>query len=62
MSFRSEYIYSWYGVGGSYVRCLFRNGKILLIPLSIWLQFKDKILISSFDDIRKNYKTFLVKE
>lgn len=62
MSIRQDYIYSWYGVGGSYVRCLFRNGKILIIPMREWLQFKDKILISSFDTIRHLYTTFLVKE
>lgn len=62
MSLRNDYIYFYYGVGGSYVRCLFRNGKILIIPIREWIQFKDKILTSSFDDIRNLYTTFLVKE
>lgn len=62
MGLKCDYISIYYTVNYSYVRCKFLNGKILQIPFSVWKQFKDKILISSFDDIINLYTTFIVKD
>lgn len=62
MGLKCDYIYSYYIVNYSYVRCKFLNGKTLQIPFSVWKQFKEKILNSSFDDIVNCYTTFLVKD
>ena len=62
MRLKCDYIQSYYTVNYLYVRCKFFNGKILQIPFSVWKQFKEKILNSSFDDITNLYTTFLVKD
>ncbi len=62
MGLKRDYIYSYYTVNYSYVRCKFLNGKVLQIPFSVWYQFKEKILNSSFYEIINLYTTFLVKE